>query len=441
MPFFQMKRMKNMIKIFSFLLVVFIAVGCVAQKTENAQTAEQLQMQQEISDKSAVIPGDRQISAVSVELQDQIIEIRIQGNQKLVYTSIKQSFPFGIAIYLPETVIADSFKTTLPENESIGDLIVTYADEEKTTVKVEILLKEDLNYEVTENNNMLKLVLSGGMEKDESLVSEENIIIPDKTATMTHIEFNTMEDGKSDIVVQTNHPVKYDITQAGNDKLYLNLYNTIIPDYHRRPLLTQYFKSAVESLMPIQVSGKKKIGKIEIKIREQVPYRIVRNQNTISIFFEPSMVEPPVFTKATKKVISGSQTQTDLSEDPLAVTAKKQTMEELIFGPEKKYTGEKIKLDFYETDIKNVFRILRSVGKLNFAIDKDVEGKVTLTLEDPVPWDQVLDLVLKMNNLGMKKEGNVIRIATLEALKKDETSLQEAIAARKKFLEQKKSLE
>ncbi|MCK5348316.1 MAG: type IV pilus secretin PilQ, partial [Desulfobacula sp.] len=366
-------------------------VGCVAQKTENAQTAEQLQMQQEISDKSAVIPGDRQISAVSVELQDQIIEIRIQGNQKLVYTSIKQSFPFGIAIYLPETTIADSFKTTLPENESIGDLIVTYADEEKTTVKVEILLKEDLNYEVTENNNMLKLVLSGGMEKDEtiagkktqeSLVSEENIIIPDKTATMTHIEFNTMEDGKSDIVVQTNHPVKYDITQAGNDKLYLNLYNTIIPDYHRRPLLTQYFKSAVESLMPVQVPGKKKIGKIEIKIREQVPYRIVRDQNTISIFFEPSTVEPPVFTKATKKVIKGSQTQTvaagkektGLSEGTKVVVEKKTALEEALFGPKKIYTGEKIKLDFYETDIKNVFRILRSVGRLNFAIDKDVEG-------------------------------------------------------------------
>ncbi|MBC2705226.1 type IV pilus secretin PilQ [Desulfobacula sp.] len=449
MPFFQMEKIKNMIKIFSFLLVVFIVVGCVAQKTENAQTAEQAQMQQGISDKSAVVPGDRQISAVSVELQDQIIEIRIQGNQKLVYTSIKQSFPFGIAIYLPETVIADSFKTTLPENESIGDLIVTYADEEKTTVKVEILLKEDLNYEVTENNNTLKLVLSGGMEKDESLVSEENIIIPDKTATMTHIEFNTMEDGKSDIVVQTNHPVKYDITQAGNDKLYLNLYNTIIPDYHRRPFLTQYFKSAVESLMPIQVPGEKKNSKIEIKIREQVPYRIVRNQNIISIFFEPSMVEPPVFTKATKKVISGSQTQTveavkegtDLSEEPEVSVAEKQTMEELIFGPKKKYTGEKIKLDFYETDIKNVFRILRSVGKRNFAIDNNVEGKVTLTLENPVPWDQVLDLVLKMNNLGMEKEGDVTRIATLDTLTKEENILQEVTAARKKSLEQKKSLE
>jgi len=464
MPFFQMEKMKNKIKIFSFLLFVFIIVGCVAQKAENVQTTEQIKP--ETSDKSAVITDGRQISAVSVDLQDQIIAIEIQANQKLVYTTIKQSFPFGIAIYLPETTIADGLITTLPENRSIGDLVVKYADEEKTIAKVEILLKEDLNYEVTENDNTLKLVLFGSMEKDEtevnktseplpvaapkkeqkSIVSAGNIIISDKAATMTRIEFNTMEDGKSDIVVQTNHPVKYDITQAGNDKLYLNLYNTIIPDYHKRPLLTQYFKSAVESLMPIQ---EKKDSKIEIKIREQVPYRILQDQNTISIFFEPSTIVPPVFTKATKKVISGSQTQTvtsgkeekGLSEVPGAVVDKTKIMEEEIFGKPKKYTGEKIKLDFYETDIKNVFRILRSVGRLNFAIDKNVEGKVTLTLEDPVPWDQVLDLVLRMNNLGMKKEGNVIRIATLDTLRKEEKLFQEAIAARKKTLEQKKSYE
>jgi hypothetical protein len=93
--------------------------------------------------------------------------------------------------------------------------------------------------------------------------------------------------------------------------------------------------------------------------------------------------------------------------------------------------AKKIKLDFYDTDIKNVFRILRSVSGLNFAVDKDVQGKVTLTLEKPVPWDQVLDLVLKMNGLGKKMEGNVVRIATLPTLRQEAQDLQDAIAARR----------
>ncbi len=473
MCFFQKGKLKSRVKLLGMLLAVFIVAGCAAQDSEKANTSEKIQS--ETSEKTSNLAADtesRQISSVSVEQSNENIYIIIQGNQKLVYTSIKQSFPFGIAVYLPETVFAHDYKTTIPENKSISDLIVSYVDKEKTTIKVEILLNKDFEYEVIESDSMLKLTLSGNMEKtivkaDENLetspdintspdeektiqkiIAQEEVIIPDTTAIMTNIEFNTMEDGKSDIVIQTNHPVKYDITQEDNNKLYLNLYNTIIPDYHKRPIITEYFKSAVKSLMPLQIPGNKRIARIEIMVREQVPYRIIREKNTVSMFFEPSTIEPPEFKKAKKKVVSDSELQVaeitqktaELEKEPQTVV-KEKSIEEELFGPKKIYTGEKIKLDFYETDIKNVFRILRSVGKLNFAIDKDVGGKVTLTLEDPVPWDQVLDLVLKMNNLGMKKEGNVIRIATLDTLKKEEKLIQDAITARKEALEQKKSFE
>jgi type IV pilus assembly protein PilQ len=88
-------------------------------------------------------------------------------------------------------------------------------------------------------------------------------------------------------------------------------------------------------------------------------------------------------------------------------------------GPDKRYTGEKIALDFFETDIRNVFRILREVSGKNFAIDRDVTGTVTLTLEKPVPWDQILDLILKMNQLGKVEEDDVIRIARMETITKN----------------------
>jgi type IV pilus assembly protein PilQ len=107
----------------------------------------------------------------------------------------------------------------------------------------------------------------------------------------------------------------------------------------------------------------------------------------------------------------------------------------------KKFTGEKIALDFYQTDVKNVFRILREVSGKNFAIDKDVSGKVTLTLEKPVPWDQVLDLVLRMNQLGMVAEGDIFRIATLTTLKKENDLRKAQIAALQKEKEQLKALE
>lgn len=107
----------------------------------------------------------------------------------------------------------------------------------------------------------------------------------------------------------------------------------------------------------------------------------------------------------------------------------------------KKYTGEKISVDFFDTDIKNVFRIIRAVSSENFAIDKDVTGKVTMTLDKPVPWDQVLDLVLRMNMLGMVSEGGINRIATLETLSAEEEKRLNYIAAEEKTKLKKKALE
>ncbi len=484
MPVFQSKKIRRLAGYGLICLALFIISGCMARQPEpvkaEAANEERIGLEKErIKTGSEPVNNVlRHISSLHVQQSAQSVDIEIRGNQKLVYTSIKQSFPFGIAVYLPNTRIEDGLQVPLIDSENVTDIVVAYADVEQTTAKVEILLNEDLNYEMLEEAESLTVKLSGTNvpamkatgEKPVALVSQKietdpaplNLVaepkeekpmdFSDKTARMTDIEFNTMEDGTSDIIVKTTHPVRYDIIQGEDQKLYLNLYNTIIPKHHERPILTYYFKSAVESLMPMQMPGKEKDAKIEINTRDQVPFRVVQDANILSLYFEASRVEPPVFGKAKKKIGGSTGNDQDLMAQQPQMEARSQFEPVLpdnretdpdgeIFDRPKTYTGEKIKLDFFETDIKNVFRILRSVGGLNFAIDDDVQGKVTLTLDNPVPWDQVLDLVLKMNNLGQKKEGNVIRIATLESLDNEEKLRQAAIESRKKSLEQRKSLE
>lgn len=449
---FPHMKYKNMAGIFSFLLTVFIMAGCSTRKMETVQPVEKTQENSQSAEQSQADLETRLIHAAKVTVENQKTLLHILGNKELVYTSIKQSFPFRIELYLPDTRIAKGFYKNFQENESISDLTVTYADPEKTAAKIAIFLKEDLNYEVKEQKDALKVVIfsnvvARGQSKPSKIIMPEagnntiqQTIVPDKTAVMRHIEFNVIEDGESDILIQTNHPVKFDMAKGEGDLLYLNLYNTVIPEHHKRPLLTQYFKSAVERLTPVQLPGKEKNSRIQIKIRETVPYRIVQNQNIISVFFEPARIEPPVFAKGEKKTTRSTQRDIQTYQEP-DPDIPESTFEDQIYDTPKVYTGEKIKLDFYEIDIKNVFRILRSVSGLNFAIDKDVEGKVTLTLKNPVPWDQVLDLVLEMNSLGQKKKGNVIRIATLDTLNKEEQFLQKKIEVQKTSLKQKKSLE
>ena len=51
-------------------------------------------------------------------------------------------------------------------------------------------------------------------------------------------------------------------------------------------------------------------------------------------------------------------------------------------------------------------------------LDPNVHGTLTIVLDD-VPWDQALDIVLKNNDLARELEGNVLRIATVDTLKKE----------------------
>ena len=42
-------------------------------------------------------------------------------------------------------------------------------------------------------------------------------------------------------------------------------------------------------------------------------------------------------------------------------------------------------------------------------IDPDVRGSVTVRLEN-VPWDQALEMILRVNGLGYVLEGNIVRV-------------------------------
>lgn len=88
-------------------------------------------------------------------------------------------------------------------------------------------------------------------------------------------------------------------------------------------------------------------------------------------------------------------------------------------GGAKPYSGQKVTLEFKDADIKNIFRIIAEVSGYNMIIDNAVTGRVTIRLVS-VPWDQALDIILDTNNLGMTKVGNVIRIARMADIKKEE---------------------
>lgn len=261
-----------------------------------------------------------------------------------------------------------------------------------------------------------------------------------KPAWVNRIDFSSEDAGKSTIVIGTTKPVQYKLKKIDDNKLMLNLFNTNIPDYRRRPLITTRFESAVDRITPFQTPKMKNDSMIAVELRESVPYVVEQIEDLLMLHFDASSLPPKSFEEAKlpswKKVVAQTVAETDTVESEIGILDAAQDEPQ----PSGRYKGEKIALNFYETDIKNVFRILMDVSGKNFAIDKDVSGSVTLTFEKPVPWDQVLDLVLRMNSLGMVFEGDIIRIATLSALAKEKSERQAQFAADQKLKDQKKAL-
>jgi type IV pilus assembly protein PilQ len=92
------------------------------------------------------------------------------------------------------------------------------------------------------------------------------------------------------------------------------------------------------------------------------------------------------------------------------------------------YTGEPISVNLKDVDLKDFFRLIHEISGLNVVLDPNVKGTLTIVL-DEVPWDQALDIVLQNNGLDKQLNGNVLRIATRETLKREaETQRDLAIA-------------
>lgn len=84
------------------------------------------------------------------------------------------------------------------------------------------------------------------------------------------------------------------------------------------------------------------------------------------------------------------------------------------------FSGERITLDFKDGDLIDLFRLMSEISGLNIIVNPGISGKVSLTVRE-VPWDQALSIVLKTQKLGCAIDGNVVRIASLEDLKREVT--------------------
>jgi type IV pilus assembly protein PilQ len=137
----------------------------------------------------------------------------------------------------------------------------------------------------------------------------------------------------------------------------------------------------------------------------------VRASEAASKFVDrPAEVLPPA--SASMQPQAAAQPAVNLAAEQKAQMAQQPAMSGV------KYTGEPISVNLKDVDLKDFFRLVHEISGLNVVLDPNVKGSLTIVLDD-VPWDQALDIVLKNNDLARQLEGNVLRIATVETLRKE----------------------
>lgn len=105
-------------------------------------------------------------------------------------------------------------------------------------------------------------------------------------------------------------------------------------------------------------------------------------------------------------------------EDPPKTTAGPRGMQfvkKTIDVGDRVYSGTRMSFNFHDADLKDVIKIIAKIAGKNIVLDPGISGRVTSQLND-VPWDQALELFLKINGLDQVEEGNIVRIGEVNKL-------------------------
>lgn len=272
----------------------------------------------------------------------------------------------------------------------------------------------------------------------------------------------TAEDrvGETIIRVSGNGPFQdYQFQRAGDDRFSLELGD--IATRAKAPVAMPSTDQLTLSVEDGKIAGQGilLLGSLKKPIDHYVVSN-VGNDLVVALYLakqemhraEPPMSSPPLGSKPPtplKKPKKDSSVTTASARtakpDPVAksrqMEAQRATEADLTGAGalRKRYTGKPISLDLLDADLRNVLRLIADITGSNIVIEPDVGGKVTLKVEN-VPWDQVLDMVLSMNDLGKEQSGNVVRIARLSKIKQELTQQAEEIKAKQALLEAAKDM-
>jgi len=232
------------------------------------------------------------------------------------------------------------------------------------------------------------------------------------------------------VLITGDGDLTYDVTKLSRNRLVIDLMNVVNGTKRKAVRVGHPFMRQVR--IGVHQFPQAKV-RVVLDLGQRVPYTIVKTGRQLRVTLseqalalappqETHMTSRPAPTSADKVARPSPRRSVPVPVpdrltflDPLTPVA--QPADTAIPGSTERFTGKRISLDFQDADISSVLRLIADVSGLNMVVGEAVKARVTLKLLN-VPWDQALDLILKLNNLGQIREGNILWIDTLANITK-----------------------
>ncbi len=342
------------------------------------------------------------------------LSLGIVGSQKLQYTVFRLQNPSRLVIDMPG-IDASAFSVPLEIAKGVASRVVTKYFPKSGNSRVEVFLKETVRYKVTRIADN-KIVVDISAHRVDAFAGPERTIGENETEILG-IDLREASGLARIVIPYKGETPKFTmVRKRGIKRITLDIFNSKI----RR-------KNEKLHSVTIEDSIVKNVAVFQFRTKPEGEVKIIANLND----FQSSNVYVD-----DGKIVFDIGSSAVLAQASLVVEEKEAKKKEVVEVTKEKgiedYTGQKLSLDFQNADIHNILRIIAEVSELNIITSGTVQGKVTMRLKD-VPWDLALDIILKNNGLGMKRTGNIIRVATLsemlaeEKLKSDQIKVVEEV--------------
>jgi len=420
----------------------------------------------------------RPVVRLDSEVKDGVVRLVAQSTAPFQYTTSRPNRSLFVLDLSGVSAPQASSAKILDSELVSGYRVLSYATGEKSVVRIEVRMSTVAEPVVERQGpNELTVVVAsgrGGAKKDDapkpSADSETPTAVPTAANTNSDaraaIEHVRLEQAGNDTAVNVtgDGPLTYHVLRLSNpDRIVLDFSGTHVKTSEHN------IASNLDPVRQVRLAQfSPDVARVVIELRAPAPYTISAKGNTVTVEFvakgagksqsgddaEPVVTTSNVRTHKTQKhetggvaapavVLPATLTQpgaalaspdpakmalpaagkpnSGAADDtkPAGVTRTPMVNGQAAAGPASgKYSGEPISVNLKDVDLRDFFRLIHEISGLNIVVDPNVKGSLTIVLDD-VPWDQALDIVLKNNDLEKQLEGNVLRIATRETVRKE----------------------